>query len=219
MKTVAWVPIKLNNQRLPGKNTMLLGDKPLCRHLLDTLVNVNGIDDIVVYCSDEAITQFLPDGVRWLKRDIELDRPETTAAEIIDAFSLAIDTDIYVNAHVTNPFIKASTIEKGISMVKSEKHSSAHLVSPIQNHLWYRGRPFNFTIDNIPHTQDLEPIYEDAGFFVYRKDVWTVGRSRYSDNPYLMICDKIEALDIDYPDDFKLCEAVYNTFLRKEVQQ
>ena len=38
MRTVAWVPIKLNNQRLPGKNTKLLAGKPLC-----ICVNVSNI--------------------------------------------------------------------------------------------------------------------------------------------------------------------------------
>jgi len=41
MKIVAFIPIKLNNQRLPGKNLMLLGDRPLCNYLFDTLVQVN----------------------------------------------------------------------------------------------------------------------------------------------------------------------------------
>jgi CMP-N-acetylneuraminic acid synthetase len=193
---------------------MTLGDKPLCGHLLDTLLAVDGLDEIVVFCSDEAIVPYLPRGARWLKRSANLDHPETKAAELIEAFTEAVDADIYINAHVTNPFIKAATIENGVAMVKSGKHSSAHVVSPIQNHLWYRGQPFNFTIDNIPRTQDLEPMYEDAGLFVYRKEVWTLGRSRYGSNPYLMVCDKLEALDIDSPEDFKLCEAVYSTWMK-----
>jgi CMP-N-acetylneuraminic acid synthetase len=215
VKTIAWLPVKLNNQRLPGKNTMVLGDKPLCRHLIDTLVKIKGLDDIVVFCSDEAILPYLPDNIHWLKRSADLDRPETKASEIIDALTAAIDADIYVNAHVTNPFIKASTIEDGIAKVQSGEYSSAHVVSPIQNHLWYKGSPFNFTIDNIPRTQDLEPIYEDAGLFIYRKEVWTVGRSRYSKNPYFMICDRFETIDIDYLEDFKLAETVYNSFLKE----
>jgi CMP-N-acetylneuraminic acid synthetase len=210
MKTVAFVPIKLNNERLPGKNTKMLGDKPLCRYMLDTLLTVKGIDDIVVFCSDEAIIPYLPEGVRFLERSKSFDSQQTTANEIIDAFVTVLDADIYVNAVVTNPFIKASTIEDGLSKVKAGKYLSAHVVSPILNHLWYYGKPFNFDIKNIPRTQDLEPIYEDVGFFIYRKEVWTKARSRYSDNPYFISCDKFEAIDIDYPDDFKLAESVLN---------
>ena len=37
MKKAIVVPIKTNNQRLPGKNTMLLGGIPLYAHLFKTL--------------------------------------------------------------------------------------------------------------------------------------------------------------------------------------
>ncbi len=33
MKTVAMMPIKLHNERLPGKNTMILGGKPLLQYV------------------------------------------------------------------------------------------------------------------------------------------------------------------------------------------
>ena len=34
-KIVSFIPIKLNNQRLPGKNLMDLEGKPLCNYLFD----------------------------------------------------------------------------------------------------------------------------------------------------------------------------------------
>jgi len=66
MKTVAFVPIKLNNKRLLNKNILLLGDKPLCRHLLDTLAQVSLLDEIYVFCSDPVIQEYLPKHVKWL---------------------------------------------------------------------------------------------------------------------------------------------------------
>ena len=55
MKVVSFIPIKLNNQRLPGKNTMLLEGRPTCDYIFETICNVNTIDEKYVYCSDEAI--------------------------------------------------------------------------------------------------------------------------------------------------------------------
>ncbi|MEF2793850.1 MAG: acylneuraminate cytidylyltransferase family protein, partial [Alistipes dispar] len=37
MKTVAFVPIRLNSQRVAGKNLRLLGGEPLMCHILRTL--------------------------------------------------------------------------------------------------------------------------------------------------------------------------------------
>lgn len=43
MKVVSFIPIKLNNQRLPGKNTMMLNGRPMCDYLFETISNVDSI--------------------------------------------------------------------------------------------------------------------------------------------------------------------------------
>lgn len=70
MKTIAFVPMKLKNERLPGKNTKpFTHGKPLCKYILETLKKVKEIDEIYVYCSDPAILLYLPKGIKFLKRD------------------------------------------------------------------------------------------------------------------------------------------------------
>ena len=55
MKTVAFVPIRLNSQRVAGKNLRPLDGSPLMCHILKTLTEVEGIDEVYVFCSDEGI--------------------------------------------------------------------------------------------------------------------------------------------------------------------
>lgn len=44
MKTVAFIPIKMNNERLPGKNTKGFSNgRPLISYILETLNQTNGI--------------------------------------------------------------------------------------------------------------------------------------------------------------------------------
>ena len=55
MKTVAIVPMKLNNRRLPQKNTKsFTNGKPLCHYILSTLLTVEGVDEVYVYCSQDC---------------------------------------------------------------------------------------------------------------------------------------------------------------------
>ena len=50
MKTVAIVPMKLNNRRLPQKNTKpFTNGKPLCWYILSTLLKIDQIDEVYVY--------------------------------------------------------------------------------------------------------------------------------------------------------------------------
>ena len=76
MKTVAFVPIKLNNERLPGKNLKKFSDgTPLVKIILNKLAALKGdcIDKVYCYCSSKEIVAYLPDGVEWLQRPIFLD--------------------------------------------------------------------------------------------------------------------------------------------------
>ena len=55
-RTVAFVPLKLNNERLPNKNTKQLSDgTPLLSLILNTLKQIENVDDVYVYCSDESV--------------------------------------------------------------------------------------------------------------------------------------------------------------------
>ena len=101
MKVVSFIPIKLNNQRLPGKNTMLLNGRPMCDYLFETISNVDSIDEKYIYCSDEAIKPYIapyePKGLRFLKRDPYLDGFQVKGLEIT---SLRILMQIFTFLHM-----------------------------------------------------------------------------------------------------------------------
>lgn len=80
--------MKLNNERLPGKNTKsFTNGKPLCQYILNTLLKVEGIDQIYVYCSDPSIMLYLPKGIKFLKRDPALDGSHVKINEVLKAFA------------------------------------------------------------------------------------------------------------------------------------
>lgn len=213
MKVVAFVPIRLNSQRVEGKNLRQLGGKPLMCHILGTLLGVEAIDEVYVYCSDEAVRAYLPEGVRFLRRSPHLDRNETLGGEIYDAFTAAVDADVYVLAHATSPFIRAATIAAALRKVtdaeKGGGYDSAFSAERLQTFAWYEGRPLNYALDAIPRTQEIEPVYiETSAFFIFRREVWRDLHQRIGRRPYTAVVDRIEGIDIDYPEDFALAELV-----------
>ena len=209
MKRVAFVPIRLNSQRVVGKNLRDLGGRPMMTYLLQSLAAAKNIDQVYVYCSSPEIEQYLPEGVKLLLRDKRLDSSLTLGAEIYDAFISEVDADIYILAHATSPFIRTSTIEQAITAVESGEHDSAFSAERIQTFTWWQGKPLNYSLENIPRTQDLVPIYvETSAFFVFQREVWTNQHRRIGDKPYIAVTDRIESIDIDNPDDFTLAEAI-----------
>lgn len=212
MKVVAVVPMKLNNRRLPQKNTKAFTNgNPLCYYILSTLKTIQMIDEIYVYCSNPDIKKFIPDGVNYLKRSEMLDLDTTKMNEVLASFALDVSADIYIMTHTTAPFIKSESIAKGLNAVLSGKYDSSFAAKKLQDFLWKDGEPFNYQLDNIPRTQDLSPIYEEtSGFYVYRSEVIKQLNRRIGDKPFIVEVGEIESIDIDEAEDFIIADAIYN---------
>ena len=130
-----------------------------------------------------------------------------------------VPADIYVMTHTTAPFISKESIQKGLESVVSGKYDSSFAAKKLQDFLWMEGKPFNYTLDNIPRTQDLQPIYEEtSGFYIYTHDVMTELHRRIGENPFIVEIGEIESIDIDEAEDFIIADAVYNHIFKKDVK-
>lgn len=212
MKVIAVVPMKLNNRRLPQKNTKVFKNgKPLCWYILSTLLKIKEIDEVYVYCSNPDIQEYVPNGVKYLKRSEQLDLDTTKMNEVLLAFAKDVPADIYVMTHTTAPFISCESIIKGIKAVKENGFDSSFAAKKIQDFLWKDDKPFNYDLNNIPRTQDLEPLYEEtSGFYIYKKDIIEKNNRRIGENPFVVEVGEIESIDIDELEDFMIAEAIYN---------
>ena len=211
MRIVAIMPIKLKNERCPGKNLRLLGGKPLLQHELDNLKETGLCESINVYCSDETVVSYLPEGVTFIRRPGYLDLPSSNFTQIFDSFMGEVDADIYVYAHATAPFITVDTVKQCIEAVSSGEYDSAFCAVKLQDYLWQDGEPLNFDASDLPRTQDLKPIYQEtSGVYVFTRDVFKNHRRRIGKKPFIKEVSFKEAVDIDNPEDFELAEALVN---------
>ena len=193
MKIVAIMPIKLINERCPGKNTRMLGGKPLLQYELDSLKKTGLCDSINVFCSSEDVIPFIPEGVNFIKRSKDLDLPTANFNQIFSAFVRELDSDIYVFAHATAPFISVQTMSECIEAVKSGEYDSAFCAE---------------------RTQDLQPIYkETSGVYVFTKEVFLEYGRRIGIKPFVKCVGFKEMVDIDNPEDFDLAETLVNVVL------
>ena len=218
MKKVAFVPIKLNNQRTPGKNTKKFDDgTALITVFLRTLVKVKGLDEIYVFCSNPEIKDYLVKGVRYLQRPEYLDTQTATPQDIMSEFIKLVDADIYAVCHCTSPFVTAEHIDECIEAVEYGGHDSSFTGEKIQRLLWNnKNQPLNFEADNVPRTQDLEPIYNEvSAAYVFKKEVFVNYRRRIGINPHITEVTGVECVDIDYPEDFDIANAVYMNIILK----
>ncbi|MEY8337957.1 acylneuraminate cytidylyltransferase family protein [Lachnospiraceae bacterium 62-35] len=217
MKIVALVPIKMNNQRTPGKNTKRFDDgTPLIQCILRTLLSCTAIDEVYVYCSKEKIQEYLLPGTYYLKRNPKYDTAEADVLEMVRDFALQVEADIYIWAHATAPFISLTNLNTGINALKSGEFDSAVAVQKLQSFLWKDGQPANYSLDNIPRTQDLTPLFvETCGLYIFQKDLIINEKRRIGKKPFMLEVSEIEATDIDLPEDFEIANAIYQNIVKK----
>lgn len=211
MKVVALIPIKLNNERLPGKNTKRFFDGTPLMHLIQRVcLETNGIDETYVYCSDERVTSFLLPGIKFLKRPEYLDGNDCSSIHIISEFLREVEADVFLETHATAPFAKPSTFETCISRLVDGKNDSAFCARRLLTYLWQNDKPLNFDMAGFTRTQDLPPIHAEApGAYLFTKEVFGRFGRRVGENPYICEISAIEAIDIDYPEDFELANMIY----------
>lgn len=217
MKVVAFVPIKLNNERTPGKNTKRFEDgTALITHFLNTLVKVPEIDELYVYCSKEEIKEYMIPKVRFLKRPEFLDTQKATPQDIIENFMKEVTADVYLVCHCTSPFVKPERFSECIMKVCEEGYDSAFTGEKMQRLMWYNGEPLNFDAAKVPRTQDL-PVYynEVSAVYAFKKETFETLHRRIGTNPYICEVSGYECVDIDYPEDFEIANAIYMRIINK----
>lgn len=221
MKTVAFVPIKLNNQRIPGKNIRKFDDgTSLITVFLKTLVKVKGFDEIYVFCSSHEIKRYLVPSVKFLQRPEFLDTQSATPQQIIEEFIKVVDADIYAVCHCTSPFVIAEHFDECVEATKSGKYDSSFTAEKMQNLLWNsNSEPMNFDPANIPRTQDLNPVFNEiSAAYVFRKEVFQKYKRRIGIKPHITEVSGIECIDIDYPEDFEIANAIYISILNRKKE-
>jgi CMP-N-acetylneuraminic acid synthetase len=211
MKKAIVVPIKTNNQRLPGKNTMILGDMPLYAHLFKTLQKTK--IEVYVDSSDDEILKIAKQyGFKTIKRPVSLNTPETSGNDLINHALKNIECDILGQFFVTTPFLKIETIEKAFSLLESnlEKISSSFGLYPVYDRFWLNSKPVNHNYKNLVGTQYMNPLMRESGFYVFKKEAFLNENSRITDDFVTFEVAERECIDIDTQEDFIYASSIYN---------
>jgi len=212
-KIVAFVPMRHDSVRVPGKNFKPMAGKPLFHHILNTLLQCKEIAQVVVDTDSPVIMQGLKEyfpGVYCLERPQHLRADTVPTNEILMYDVSQFEADLYLQTHSTNPLLKSATISKAISELRADfpAYDSLFGVTRLQTRLWDElGRAINHNPAILLRTQDLPPIYEENScLYLFTKETLFEKRNRVGERPKLFEIPAGEAWDIDEALDFKIAE-------------
>ncbi len=206
--------MKGESERVPNKNIREFNGIPLCKHVLETLREVDQIDKIIINTDSDQII----DLASSYEKVIFHKRPNSLLGHFVpmnDIIAYDIEKsgdEFFIQTHSTNPLIKAKTISEALINFEKEKSQfdSFFSVTRIQTRLyWGDGTPINHNPQELLRTQDLSPVYEEnSNFFIFSKSSFkNAGNKRIGVNPKMVEVNQLEALDIDELEDFLLAEA------------
>ncbi|PWK77739.1 CMP-N-acetylneuraminic acid synthetase [Mucilaginibacter oryzae] len=212
MKVVAFLPVKGTSERIENKNTRILDGKPLFLHTLEKLVQCSFIDEVYLDTESEIIVDLASEvKCKVLMRDPKLATNKTDGHQLFFNEVKQVDADIYIQILGTSPFIKPETIQKGIDVLtNSSEYDSVVLVKREKQYTWNPDTLLtNYDLNNIPNSFTLpDTIIETMGLYIVRKDTAYSTQRRIGDKPYMLDASSLEAIDVNYPDDFELASYI-----------
>jgi CMP-N-acetylneuraminic acid synthetase len=220
MIITAILPIKHNSTRVPGKNFRLMNGKPLYQWILNTLLEVEKISYIIIDTDSDIIFNDIPKyyskhfnkKIFIHQRYPHLCPGDTSTNEILKSVinDDVLNSDYYLQTHVTNPLLKGETINKSIEYFLKNRHKNNSLFSVKSHYTRFydkNGKDMNHNRKILIPTQNLDPIYEENScIYIFDKQTLINENARIADNALLFEMSHIESQDIDWEHDFILTE-------------
>ena len=217
-KVIALLPMKGTSERVPNKNMKEFSDKPLYHAIMETLLKSKYIEKIVINTDSKVIAQDTKrnfgDGVVIIDRPKEIQGGDVSMNVIIDYDLKHLKGEHFLQTHSTNPLLRVETLDKAIESYfeNLDKYDSLFSVTKVQTRFYDKNtNPVNHDPSQLLRTQDLEPLYEEnSNIYIFSKESFkNAGKRRIGLKPQIFEMNKLEAIDIDEPEDFVLAEIIY----------
>lgn len=226
MKPICIIPARGGSKGIPRKNIRFLGDKPLIAHTIESALDSNIFDHVIVSTEDSKIARIS----KKYGAEIPFMRPrklsgDTTSTDEVLNFcipklqSLGMNFDIFALRDCTAPFINKKDMSGAIRLLKRKKCDSVFAATKAHPNPYFGMMETNkngfLTISkslnhNITRRQDTPIVWIVDGLFVFYTDKFLKNKFIYRGKILPYEIPKSHAHMIDLELDFQIAEFLYN---------
>lgn len=220
MKTVAFVPVKANSERVYSKNIQILDGEYLFKRKLRQLLECEEIDEVWLDSESDYIHNLAKDlPIKHHYRDPSLASNDTDGHKLFANQSTVTRADIVVQVLCTGPFIDAKVIDPALRQLKeSGKSSSLVAVTREKLYLWEEKNGPLYG-DVIPNSVDLpDHIIESMCLYAVKTNGKPVSK-RYTTDVILYPLTSMQAMDINTNEDLELARIICAGQRAQRIQQ
>lgn len=220
MKNLCIIPARGGSKRIPRKNIKPFMGKPIMAYSIEAAIKSGLFDEVMVSTDDEGFAEV----ARQYGASVPFLRSEKTSNDFAGTEDVILEVineyekygrkfDTICCLYSTAPFVTVKRLKEGLALLSDDVDAAFTVVQysyPIQRSL--KKNADNYLEMNFPQyadarSQDLEPIYHDAGQFYFVKtqafrDEFTLWCKRTAP----LILSELEVQDLDTLTDWQLAE-------------
>ena len=230
MKSLAIITARGGSKRIPGKNIRKFLGRPIMAYSIEAALNSGAFNEVMVSTDSHEIAELaagLGASVPFMRSEKTSNDYATTSDVILEVLEeyakMGEEITHACCIYPTAPFVTGEKLKLAMERLISEKADTVFPVLPFsyppQRGLAVREGVVEFVYPEhtFTRTQDLEPMYHDAGqFYAINTAAFMKSHSVISGRVLPLIITELEAQDIDTETDWKLAELKYE--LMKEEQ-
>ncbi len=222
-KRIAIITARGGSKRIPGKNIREFCGKPILAYGIEAAIASGLFEEVMVSTDSQEIAGI---GKKYgakvpFMRSQETSGDFATTAEVIMEVlqryqEMGREFDTAVCIYPTAPFVTPEKLREGIDKLENSGHIEVKPVVsfsyPPQRGYILEGGDLRMKYPEYRDTrsQDLEPIYHDAGqFYCWNVEKYMACSGKFTDHIGPVIVDEMEVQDIDTEADWKLAELKY----------
>jgi len=218
MTLKALLPMKGNSERVKNKNMKDFDGAPLYHVIIKSLLASKYIENVVINTDSDIISKnakkVFGDKVVIINRPVSIQGDLVSMNDIINYDLQQLEGEHFLQTHSTNPLLRTETIDNAIEKYfdSLEEYDSIFGVTKVQTRFYDKNaQPINHNPKELLRTQDLEPLFEEnSNFYIFSKESFeNSNKKRIGIKPQIFEVNKLEAVDIDEPEDFKLAELLH----------
>lgn len=224
MANLAIIPARGGSKRILKKNIKHFNGKPIIAYAIETALASGLFDEIMVSTDDTSIAEIATQygaNVPFLRSAENANDFASTAdvlLEVIQEYQgRGITFEYSCCLYPTSPLLKKESLLSAFLKLKKEQLDCVFPIVaysyPVQrslilkeNNLVAMREPDYFN----SRSQDLEPIFHDAGqFYFFAIDKFVKNKKLWTENTGAIVITELEAQDIDNESDWTIAEMKY----------
>lgn len=205
------IPCRAGSTRVPNKNFKKFADTTL----LDIKVKqakTLGFNIIINSDSDVAEKTAIKQNIGFHRRPDYYASSECINSDYYDYLGRSVPTEYIIILQPTAPLLKDETLKECVDefFKNTDKYDSLVTCDFAKKFAWYNGKPINYNVENMPNSQDLDPIIMPTyNIMICKVSELIKHKNVITEKCLFYEIDESESLEIDTPLEFDIAEILY----------